>query len=74
DVYKRQLFAKVVVVTPDGYVPIPGDDSIEKIRLVRQTAKERVFVTNALRALRRVSPTGSIRDIPFVVIVGGSAL
>ena len=68
------LFAKVVVVTPDGYVPIPGDDSIEKIRLVRQTAKERVFVTNALRALRRVSPTGSIRDIPFVVIVGGSAL
>lgn len=68
------LFAKVVVVTPDGYVPIPGDDSIEKIRLIRQTAKERVFVTNALRALRRVSPTGSIRDIPFVVIVGGSAL
>lgn len=37
------LFAKVVVVTPDGYVPIPGDDSIEKIRLVRQTAKERVL-------------------------------
>lgn len=68
------LFAKVVVVTPDGFVPIPGDDSIEKIRLIRQTAKERVFVTNALRALRRVSPTGSIRDIPFVVIVGGSAL
>ncbi|EAB5472320.1 diol dehydratase reactivase subunit alpha [Salmonella enterica subsp. enterica] len=30
----------------------------------------RVFVTNALRALRQVSPTGNIRDIPFVVLVG----
>lgn len=68
------LFAKVVVVKPDGFVPIPGDLSIERIRMVRQTAKERVFVTNALRALERVSPTHNIRDIPFVVIVGGSAL
>ncbi|MGX7024763.1 diol dehydratase reactivase subunit alpha [Vagococcus hydrophili] len=68
------IFAKVVVITPDGFVPIPGDLSIEKIKIVRQTAKERVFVTNALRALAHVSPTGNIRDIPFVVIVGGSAL
>ena len=42
--------------------------------MVRQSAKERVFVTNAIRALKRVSPTENIRDIPFVVIVGGSAL
>ncbi|MEG0550498.1 MAG: diol dehydratase reactivase subunit alpha [Vagococcus sp.] len=68
------IFAKVVVITPEGFVPIPGDLSIEKIKIVRQTAKERVFVTNALRALSHVSPTGNIRDIPFVVIVGGSAL
>lgn len=68
------IFAKVVVITPDGFVPIPGDLSIEKVKIVRQTAKERVFVTNALRALTHVSPTGNIRDIPFVVIVGGSAL
>lgn len=68
------LFAKVVVVKPDGFVPIPGDLSIEQIRMVRKTAKERVFVTNAIRALERVSPTHNIRDIPFVVIVGGSAL
>lgn len=68
------IFAKVVVITPDGYVPVPGDLSIEKIKLVRQTAKQRVFVANALRALAHVSPTGNIRDIPFVVIVGGSAL
>lgn len=68
------LFAKVVIVTPDGLVPIEGDVSMEKIRIVRQTAKERVFVTNSLRALKAVSPTQNVRDIPFVVIVGGSAL
>ncbi|MCD2225626.1 diol dehydratase reactivase subunit alpha [Listeria cossartiae] len=68
------IFAKVVIVKPDGFVPIPGDVSIEKIKLIRRSAKERVFVTNTIRALKYVSPTGNIRDIPFVVIVGGSAL
>ncbi|WP_283678462.1 diol dehydratase reactivase subunit alpha [Lentilactobacillus sp. Marseille-Q4993] len=69
-----ELFARVVVITEDGYEPIPGNLSIEKVKIVRQTAKKRVFVTNAVRALKHVSPTGNIRDIPFVVIVGGSAL
>ncbi|EAC4521585.1 diol dehydratase reactivase subunit alpha [Listeria monocytogenes] len=68
------VFAKVVIVKPDAFVPIPGDVSIEKIKLIRRSAKERVFVTNTIRALKYVSPTGNIRDIPFVVIVGGSAL
>ena len=68
------MFARVVVIKPDGYEPVTGNPSIEKIKLVRQSAKKRVFVTNALRALKYVSPTGNIRDIPFVVIVGGSAL
>ncbi|EAE0010745.1 diol dehydratase reactivase subunit alpha [Listeria monocytogenes] len=68
------VFAKVVIVKPDGFVPIPGGVSIEKIKLIRRSAKERVFVTNTIRALKYVSPTGNIRDIPFVVIVGGSAL
>ncbi|WP_434784036.1 diol dehydratase reactivase ATPase-like domain-containing protein [Klebsiella pneumoniae] len=27
-----------------------------------------------MRALRQVSPTGNIRDLPFVVLVGGSSL
>ena len=69
-----ELFAKVVVIKPNGYEPLPSNLNIEKIKAVRQSAKKRVFVTNALRALRYVSPTGNIRDIPFVVIVGGSAL
>lgn len=68
------LFAKTVIVTDEGLVPVESDISLEKIKLVRQTAKERVFVTNSLRALRAVSTTHSVRDIPFVVIVGGSAL
>ncbi len=68
------LFARVVVIKPEGYEPVPGNLSIEKIKIVRQAAKKRVFVTNAIRALQHVSPTGNIRDIPFVVIVGGSAL
>ncbi|MBB1079394.1 diol dehydratase reactivase subunit alpha [Limosilactobacillus sp. STM2_1] len=74
DPLPSSLFARVVVIKPDGYEPVTGNPSIEKIKLVRQSAKKRVFVTNALRALRYVSPTGNIRDIPFVVIVGGSAL
>ncbi|HAE3325655.1 TPA: propanediol dehydratase reactivase alpha subunit PduG [Salmonella enterica] len=68
------VFARVCVVKPDELVPLPGDLALEKVRAIRRSAKERVFVTNALRALRQVSPTGNIRDIPFMVLVGGSSL
>lgn len=68
------VFARVVYLKDGQMIPIPGQDSIEKIVRVRRTAKERVFVTNALRALSMVSPTGNIREIEFVVLVGGSAL
>ncbi|ECF9476190.1 propanediol dehydratase reactivase alpha subunit PduG [Salmonella enterica] len=68
------VFARVCVVKPDELVPLPGDLVLEKVRAIRRSAKERVFVTNALRTLRQVSPTGNIRDIPFVVLVGGSSL
>ncbi|HBU5925865.1 TPA: propanediol dehydratase reactivase alpha subunit PduG [Klebsiella quasipneumoniae subsp. quasipneumoniae] len=68
------VFARVCVVKPDELVPLPGDLALEKVRAIRRSAKERIFVTNALRALRQVSPTGNIRDIPFVVLVGGSSL
>ena len=69
-----EVFARLVVVKPEGLVPLPGNYALEKVRNIRRSAKERVFVTNALRALRQVSPTGNIRDIPFVVLVGGSSL
>lgn len=69
-----QVFARVVILKPDGMVPLDTNLPVETIRQVRIRAKERVFVTNALRALRRVSPTADVRDIDFVVLVGGSAL
>lgn len=68
------LFARVVIVKPEGLSPIMVEENIETIRMIRQTAKKRVFVTNAIRALIQVSPTKNIRDIPFVVMVGGSSL
>lgn len=67
-------FAKVVILKDGEMIPLEGDYSIEKIKLIRKTAKEKVFVTNAIRALRKVSPTSNVRDIQFVVLVGGSAL
>ncbi len=68
------IFARVVVVKETNFIPLQGSQTIEKVRMIRQSAKQRVFVTNAKRALSAVSPTGNIRDIPFVVLVGGSSL
>ena len=68
------LFAKVVILKEGKMLPLEGDQNMEKIKLIRRQAKEKVFVTNAIRALTRVSPTGNVRDIAFVVLVGGSAL
>ncbi|NLM04724.1 MAG: diol dehydratase reactivase subunit alpha [Clostridiales bacterium] len=68
------IFARVVILKEGSMIPIPGQHSIDRIRIVRRNAKEKVFVTNALRALSRVCPTGNIRDIEFVVLLGGSAL
>lgn len=68
------IFAKVVILKNGELVPIEGQNSIEKIKNIRKSAKEKVFVTNCIRALTIVSPTGNIRDIEFVVLVGGSSL
>ncbi|EGO64752.1 diol dehydratase reactivase subunit alpha [Acetonema longum] len=69
-----QVFSRVVILKESEMIPIPTDHPLDKIRHVRREAKRRVFVTNALRALTRVAPTGNIRHISFVVLVGGSAL
>lgn len=68
------LFSRVIVLKENEKVPIMMPISIEKVKFVRKKAKEKVFVTNALRALKQVSLTGDIRDIEHVVLVGGSAL
>lgn len=69
-----KLFSRVVILKPEGMVPILRAISIDKVKLIRKQAKEKVFVVNALRALRQVSPTGDIRAFNHVVLVGGSAL
>lgn len=69
-------FARVVTLGESEGVmnPIPTRHSLERIRSVRRTAKQRVFVVNALRALRSIAPNGDLRQIGFVVLLGGCAL
>jgi diol dehydratase reactivase alpha subunit len=67
-------FARVVALGETGMNPIPTRHSLERIRAVRRTAKERVFVVNALRALRAIAPAGDLRQVGFVVLLGGCAL
>jgi diol dehydratase reactivase alpha subunit len=67
-------FARVVALGEMGLNPIPTRHSLDRIRTVRRTAKERVFVVNALRALRTIAPGGDLRQIGFVVLLGGCAL
>ena len=68
-----KLFGRVIILADDEKIPIHSDHSLDRIRKVRREAKNDVFVRNAIRALRRIIPTGNIRDIDFVVMVGGSA-
>jgi diol dehydratase reactivase alpha subunit len=67
-------FARVVTLSETVMSPIPTRHSLERIKAVRRTAKERVFVVNALRALRSIAPGGDLRQIGFVVLLGGCAL
>jgi diol dehydratase reactivase alpha subunit len=68
-----RFFGHVVLLSPEGMIRIDEDIPMEKIVQVRREAKRKVFVTNALRALRRVAPSQELRRIPNVVLVGGSA-
>jgi diol dehydratase reactivase alpha subunit len=69
-----KLFGRVVVLTEAGPTPLEIKVPLNKIAEIRRRAKSKVFVTNALRALRSVAPSGNIRLIHFVTLVGGSAL
>ena len=69
-----RLYGRVVVIGDDGPQPVDSREPLGKIAEVRQKAKHKVFVRNALRALRQVAPANNIRLIHFVALVGGSAL
>jgi len=69
------LYGRTVVLEDGGSMrPVPVDKSPEEIRRVRRRAKRNVFVENAERALNIITPTESIRRLPFVVMTGRSAL
>ncbi len=68
-----KYFGHVVLLAPGDWIRIDEDIPMEKIVQVRREAKRKVFVTNALRALRYVAPAGDLKKIPNVVLVGGSA-
>lgn len=69
-----QAYARVVCLTETGVVPVPTRHGVQRVREVRRSAKRRVFVANAVRALEQVAPHGNLRQMHFVVVVGGSAL
>jgi len=69
-----KFFGRLALLTDSGLQPVETRATLDKIIAVRQQAKRKVFVNNALRALKRVAPAGNIRLIHFVALVGGSAL
>ncbi|MGG1576231.1 diol dehydratase reactivase subunit alpha, partial [Fictibacillus sp. NRS-1165] len=72
--FPPHTFGKVVIREESGLTPLTIKASMDKIRDIRRSAKRRVFVTNVLRSLKRVVPTGNLKHLSFVVMVGGSAL
>ena len=68
-----RYFGHVVLLTPGELLKIEEDIPMEKIYNVRRDAKRKVFVRNALRALREVAPDHELKAISNVVLVGGSA-
>lgn len=68
-----RYYGHVVLLAPDEMLRIEEDIPMERILEVRREAKRKVFVRNAVRALRQVAPEHELRNIPNVVLVGGSA-
>ena len=68
-----RFYGRVVMLSESGLIRIEEDIPMEKIVQVRREAKQKVFVTNAIRALKAVAPDHNLKKIPNVVLVGGSA-
>ena len=68
-----RYFGHVVLLAPGEMLKIEEDMPMERILEVRQDAKKKVFVRNAIRALRTIAPGNDLKNIPNVVLVGGSA-
>lgn len=68
-----RYYGHVVLLAPGEMLKVEEDIPMEKILEVRREAKRKVFVRNAIRALKIVAPEHDLRQIPNVVLVGGSA-
>lgn len=68
-----RYFGHVVLLAPGEMLKIEEDIPMERILEVRQDAKKKIFVRNAIRALRTIAPGNDLKNIPNVVLVGGSA-
>jgi diol dehydratase reactivase alpha subunit len=68
-----RFYGRVVLLSEHGFIRIEEDIPLEKIVQVRREAKQKVFVTNAFRALKKVAPDHKLKNISNVVLVGGSA-
>ena len=68
-----RYYGHVVLLAPGEMLRVEEDIPMERIMEVRREAKKKVFVRNALRALKTVAPEKNLRNIPNVVLVGGSA-
>jgi diol dehydratase reactivase alpha subunit len=66
-------YGHVVLLAPGEMLKVEEDIPMEKIMEVRREAKRKVFVRNAVRALSVVAPGHDLKNIPNVVLVGGSA-
>lgn len=68
-----RFYGRVILITENGFIRIEEDIPMEKIVQVRRDAKQKVFITNTLRALKKVAPMENLKKITNVVLVGGSA-
>lgn len=68
-----RYYGHVVLLAPGEMLKVEEDIPMERILEVRRDAKRKVFVQNAVRALRSVAPEHDLRKISNVVLVGGSA-
>ena len=66
-------YGHVVLLASGEMLKVEEDIPMEKILEVRREAKRKVFVRNAVRALKIVAPEHDLRKISNVVLVGGSA-
>ena len=72
DSIEPRFYGRVVMLSESGFIRIE-EIPMEKIVQVRREAKQKVFVTNALRALEKVAQHHNLNNISNVVLVGGSA-